>query len=130
MSAAGCAWVGVWPAASRSRRRPSALGLGPSGSVPSICGKTASTRRPTGSHAAHAQEREAERSGPWLSSPRHGWRVVCSFGWHTELSRQWAAYSAAKSHPKLGPADVEHTMQIEERPDPAAGDRQQELPLA
>ena len=52
---------------------------------------------------------------------------LCDGGWTRECSSRWAAESAAKQHPKLAEPGTEHTIAIEEPPNPDAG-RQPELP--
>jgi hypothetical protein len=60
--------------------------------------------------------------------PKPLWLIICSCGWIRECSSQWAAESVAKLHPKLGTPGTEHTITIEEPPNPDA--RQPDLPLA
>ena len=42
-----------------------------------------------------------------------GWLVLCSCGWQTRVSSDWAAQSAAKLHEKLGSKRTEHVVRIE-----------------
>ncbi len=39
--------------------------------------------------------------------------VLCSGGWSTRVSDQWAADSAAKLHQKLGSRRMNHAVRIE-----------------
>jgi hypothetical protein len=55
---------------------------------------------------------------PDESKPR--WFLTCSCRWTRECSSRWAAESVAKLHPKLGDPGTEHTITIEESPDPDA----------
>jgi hypothetical protein len=52
--------------------------------------------------------------------PKPRWLLTCSCGWTRECSSRWAAESAAKLHPKLSAPGTEHSVPIEEPPDPDA----------
>ena len=61
-----------------------------------------------------------------MSESELRWRITCSCGWHTEVSGEWAAKSAATLHPKVGASGVDHVVAIEAPDQPSA---QPELPL-
>jgi len=67
---------------------------------------------------------EVAREGP--VPPKPSWRVTCCCGWERECSSEWAANSAAKLHPQLGPLDVKHDARVD--PPEGLGDGH-ELPL-
>ena len=57
--------------------------------------------------------------------PKLSWRVTCCCGWERECSSEWAASSAAKLHPQMGPWDVKHDTRVD--PPEGFGDGQQLL---
>jgi hypothetical protein len=70
-----------------------------------------------GTHPAHSTGEEPDIAA------RARWLVVCSCGWERECSSEWAAQSACKLHPQLGPMDVEHVTRVEGQDD-SVGDQQ------
>lgn len=64
---------------------------------------------------------DAATEGPM--PPKPSWRVTCSCGWEWECSSEWAAKSAARLHPQLGPLDVKHDARVD--PPEGFGDEQQ-----
>jgi len=62
-----------------------------------------------------------------MSVEEPSWLVTCSCGWSSDFSQRWHAESVAKLHPKLGEANVAHTVTIEGPP--AEGSDGPQLPL-
>jgi hypothetical protein len=63
-----------------------------------------------------------------VTEPRPHWFLTCSCGWSRECISRWAAESVAKLHPRLSGPGTQHTITIEEPPNPQAPG-QPDLPL-
>ena len=63
-----------------------------------------------------------------MTEAKPRWLVTCACGWSRECISRWAAGSVAKLHPRLSVPGTQHTIAIEEQPNPDARG-QSDLPL-
>jgi hypothetical protein len=68
-------------------------------------------------------------AGGRVTEPRPHWFLTSSCGWSRECISQCAAERVAKLHPRLSGPGTQHTVTIEEPPNPPAPE-QADLPLS